>query len=175
MNRIVLAVGLLISAVLIGVLFVNLGKDPQRIDSPLIGKQAPDFTLKEAGIDRSLSLASLRGKPVVVNFWATWCRPCFEENPVLTSVARSMGSDVQFVGVVFDDTEPKILSFIRENGTSYPHVMDEEGKTAIAYGVGGVPETFFIDRTGKIVSKYAGPMSPDDLMNGIALASGGAR
>jgi cytochrome c biogenesis protein CcmG/thiol:disulfide interchange protein DsbE len=68
---------------------------------------------------------------------------------------------VQFLGVVFDDTEEKITSFLRESGEAYPTLVDDKGKTAIAYGVGGVPETFFIDRRGKVVAKYEGPISPE--------------
>ena len=71
--------------------------------------------------------------------------------------------DVQFLGVVFQDTEEKILGFLRERGSSYPTVVDNKGKTAIAYGIGGVPETFFLNASGVIVAKYSGPMSEGDL------------
>ena len=71
--------------------------------------------------------------------------------------------DVQFLGVVFQDSEEKILGFLQQRGSSYPTVVDDRGKTAIAYGVGGVPETFFLDERGIIVAKFSGPMSSDIL------------
>ena len=162
MNRTVLLVGVVIAAVLLGILFMGLGKNPNEIRSPLIGKPAPTFTLLEVGTGRPVDLTQLRGKPVVVNFWATWCAPCWEEHPVLVANAK-LRPDVQFLGVVFQDSEEKILGFLQQRGSSYPTVVDDKGKTAIAYGVGGVPESFFIDANGIIVDKYSGPMSTDIL------------
>jgi cytochrome c biogenesis protein CcmG, thiol:disulfide interchange protein DsbE len=162
MNRTVLIVGVIIAAVLVAILFAGLGKDPAAIRSPLIGKPAPAFALREVGTNRTVDLAQFRGKPVVLNFWATWCGPCWEEHPVLVANAR-MQPNVQFLGVVFQDKEDKILGFLNQRGSSYPTVVDEAGKTAIAYGVGGVPETYFVDANGVIQAKYAGPMSPDIL------------
>ena len=165
MNRTVLLVGVIIAAVLVGILFLGLGKDPAAIRSPLIGKPAPAFALREAGTGRTVDLAQFRGKPVVLNFWATWCGPCWEEHPVLVANARMLEPNVQFLGVVFQDTEDKILGFLRERGSAYPTVVDEAGKTAIAYGVGGVPETYFLDANGTIVAKFSGPMSSDILQS----------
>jgi cytochrome c biogenesis protein CcmG, thiol:disulfide interchange protein DsbE len=162
MNRTVLGIGVVITAALIGLLFLGLGKNPNEIRSPLIGKAAPTFALREVGNDRTVDVSQFRGKPLVINFWATWCGPCWEEHPVLVATARSH-PDVQFLGVVFQDTEEKILSFLDQRGSSYPTVVDDKGKTAIAYGIGGVPETFFLDARGNIVAKYSGPMSEADL------------
>ena len=170
MNRTVLIVGFIMTAALVGVLYFALGKDPQAIDSPLVGHAAPDFTLKAVGTGQSLNLAQYRGKPVVLNFWATWCRPCWEEHPVLTETSQMMGSRVQFVGVVFQDDERKITDFLQQRGWAYPTLVDDRGKTAIAYGVGGVPETFFLNKNGTIVAKYTGPMSGDILQEYIQKA-----
>jgi cytochrome c biogenesis protein CcmG/thiol:disulfide interchange protein DsbE len=170
MNRTVLLVGIVITAALLVVLYFGLGKDPQHIDSPLIGRLAPSFALKAVGSGETIDLGRYRGKPVVLNFWATWCRPCWEEHPTLTATAKSVGDQVQFVGVVFQDDESKIVDFLRERGWAYPTLVDEKGKTAIAYGVGGVPETFFLDRKGNIVAKFEGPMSPQDLETNLAKA-----
>lgn len=167
MNRTVLAVGALLTLAVIGILFVGLGKDPSEIRSPLVGKPAPTFALREVGSGKTVDVSQFRGKPVVINFWATWCNPCWEEHPVLVANARMLAPQVQFLGVVFQDKEEKILGFLQERGSSYPTVVDEAGKTAIAYGVGGVPETFFVDAKGVIVAKYSGPMSPDILRENL--------
>jgi cytochrome c biogenesis protein CcmG/thiol:disulfide interchange protein DsbE len=163
MNRTVLLVGVVIAIALVGVLFLGLGKDPALIESPLIDKPAPTFALRQVGTESTVDISQFRGKPVVINFWATWCGPCWEEHPVLVANARQLQPNVQFLGVVFQDEESKILGFLQQRGSSYPTVVDEGGKTAIAYGVGGVPETFFVDAKGVIVAKFTGPMSTEDI------------
>lgn len=170
MNRPVLIVGVAITAALVAVLFLGLGRDPQQIQSPLVGRAAPAFALKEVGSGRTIDLAALRGKPAMINFWATWCMPCYQEHPVLVDNARLFGSQVQFVGVVFNDDESSISKFLRERGSAYPTLLDAQGKTAIAYGVGGVPESFFLNRDGVIVAKFSGPMTADILQANLAKA-----
>ncbi len=169
MNRTVLIIGVIIVALVVFVLFAGLGKDPQHIDSPLIGKPAPSFALKAVGTGETVDLATLRGKPVIVNFWATWCGPCYEEHPTLVANARNL-PNVQFVGVVFNDTDDKILRFLSERGSAYPNLLDTNGKTAIAYGVGGVPETYFINPAGVVVAKFEGPLSTELLQENLAKA-----
>jgi cytochrome c biogenesis protein CcmG/thiol:disulfide interchange protein DsbE len=170
MNKTVLSVGAVLTAALVAVFFFALGKDPQHIDSPLVGRVAPPFTLQAVGTHEMVDLSRYRGKPVVLNFWATWCHPCWDEHPVLTQVSQMTAGQVQFVGVVFQDEESKIENFLRQRGWAYPTLVDVAGKTAIAYGVGGVPETYFLDKTGKIVAKYEGPMSAEVLMANIEKA-----
>ena len=170
MNRTVFGVGLLIAVAVIGVLFLGLGKNPNRIDSPLIGRTAPSFALREVGTGETIGLEQFRGKPVVLNFWATWCGPCYEEHPILVANARRLGSQAQFLGVVFQDSEEKILKFLADRGSGYPTVVDDAGKTAIAYGVGGIPETFFLDANGTIVAKHDGPISTDLLLTNLRKA-----
>ena len=169
MNRTVLIIGILIVAAVVFVLFAGLGKDPSHIESPLVGRPAPPFALKAVGTGEMLDIEKLRGKPVVLNFWATWCGPCYEEHPTLVANARSLPG-VQFVGVVFNDDEDKIMRFLAERGTAYPTLLDANGKTAIAYGVGGVPETFFINPEGKIMAKFEGPLSTEALQANLAKA-----
>lgn len=170
MNRVVLLVGSILTAALLVVLFTGLGKDPSAIDSPLVGKPAPPFALKAVGSGQTIDLTKYRGKPLVLNFWATWCRPCWDEHPTLTESAEALGDRVQFIGVVFQDEEAKILDFLRQRGSAYPTVVDDRGKTAIAYGIGGVPETFFLDARGTIVAKHSGPLSPELLQDYVTKA-----
>jgi len=170
MNRTVLIVGSAIGLALVAVLFLSLGNDPSHIDSPLIGRPAPPFALKAINTGEMIDVARLRGKPVILNFWATWCVPCYQEHPVLVENAQRIGSNVQFVGVVFNDSEDKINAFLRQRGSAYPTLLDEQGKTAIAYGVGGVPETYFINPKGVIVAKFAGPMTTEVLQANLSKA-----
>lgn len=166
MNRKVLWAGLAVVVPLAGVLAVNINRDPnpslQR--SPLVGKPAPPFSLTPVGGGAPVSLEALRGKPVVLNFWASWCVPCYQEHGVLLRAARAHGAQVQFLGVVYEDEEDRIRAFLSEQGMAYPSLLDLQGRTAIAYGVYGVPETYFIDAQGQVVDKYTGPLD-DDLMN----------
>jgi cytochrome c biogenesis protein CcmG/thiol:disulfide interchange protein DsbE len=170
-NPRVLVVGLLVVAPLVAVLVMNLGRNPHVIGSPLVGRPAPDFTLSPMGEGAPVTLASLRGRPVVLNFWATWCVPCFEEHPVLVGAARRLGEKVRFIGVVYEDSEEGVKSFLARQGSAYPSLLDPGSRTAIAFGVFGVPETYFLDADGKIAAKHVGPL--DDRTLALKLAQAG--
>jgi cytochrome c biogenesis protein CcmG/thiol:disulfide interchange protein DsbE len=163
MNRSVLLIGGLLTTAIVALLMSGLGRDPKHIDSPLVGKPAPAFALAEVGRAETIDVARFRGKPLVINFWATWCGPCWEEHPVLNEAAVANDGRVQFLGVVFQDSEERITQFLRQRGHAYPTVVDQGGKTSIAYGVGGIPETFFLDANGVIVAKHDGPLSQEQL------------
>lgn len=163
MNKKILLGGLAIVLPLLVLFAKSFGGNPHAVRSPLVGRQAPPFHLKTYDEGKPVSLASLRGTPVVVNFWATWCEPCKVEHGVLTQGAKRHDGKVQFVGIVYEDEPPKIEAFLRRFGSGYPALLDVGGKAAIAYGVGGIPETFFIDAYGVVVSKYTGPIRPDEL------------
>lgn len=167
MNWKIFTFGLLLIVPLVGVLAIAFQHDPKRIESPLVGRPAPDFALSPVDGSAQIRLSALRGTPVVLNFWATWCEPCRQEHGTLQMAAQRMGSNVQFLGVVYEDTPDKISAFLDRHGSGYPALIDEGGKTAIAYGVGGVPETFFIDAAGTIVSKYNGPLPPATLFERV--------
>lgn len=170
MNRKVLIGGLLVSLPLVVLLILSLGRDPHQVDSPLVGRQAPPFSLPVTSGDETVNLESLRGRAVVVNFWATWCVPCHEEHAVLTAGPRRFGSEVVFLGVIYQDEPSEVERFLRQQGSSYPSLLDEGGKVAIAYGVFGVPETFFISPAGTIVEKHTGPLSASELAGYIERA-----
>ena len=130
------------------------------IPSPLVGRPAANFELKSFD-GAPVSLASLRGKVVVLNFWASWCYPaCYEEAPVLERQWRAwQDKGVVVLGVDIQDTHEAGLKFIRQFGLTFPNVRDEGGKVSIDYGVYGVPETFFIDRKGQIRAKLVGSLT----------------
>jgi cytochrome c biogenesis protein CcmG/thiol:disulfide interchange protein DsbE len=146
----------------------GFGKDPKRIPSPLVGRDAPDFTISllERG---ELSLRELRGKPVVVNFWASWCFPaCWNEAPRLEAAwQRYKDRGLMMVGVVYQDTEGNAKEFIQKHGKTYPNGMDPKSRIAIEYGVYGVPETFFVDREGRIAHKHIGEIDMETLVTKI--------
>jgi cytochrome c biogenesis protein CcmG/thiol:disulfide interchange protein DsbE len=170
-NRKVLIAGACLVVPILAILVLNLGRDPHAVDSPLIGKPAPVFSLVPVGGGAPVSLADLRGKPVVINFWATWCVPCFEEHQVLSQTARAMAGSVHFLGVIYEDEESQVAGFLGKYGRAYPALMDAGSKTAIAYGVYGVPETYFIDPRGAIVDKFVGPLDAETLAQRIRMAS----
>jgi len=169
MNKGVLAVGLAVTVPLIGLLLLNIHRDPTSISSPLIEKPAPDVRLMELSGGAAVQMSSLKGRPAVVNFWATWCIPCIQEHASLTAGARA-NPDVAFLGVVYEDTAENARRFLTSRGTAYPSYADDDGKAAIAFGVYGVPETFFIDSRGMIVEKYVGPLDGDTLRQKLAMA-----
>jgi cytochrome c biogenesis protein CcmG/thiol:disulfide interchange protein DsbE len=170
MNRRVLLVGLTFVVPLLFVLVMNLGRDPHSVRSPLVGRPAPPFALAPVGGGAPVTLESLKGRPVVLNFWATWCAPCIQEHPALNGMA-SQRQDVTFLGVVYQDEEARIREFQRRYGNAYPSLLDPDGKTAIAYGIAGVPETFFIDTKGTIVAKISQALSADDIRRHLETAS----
>lgn len=133
---------------------------------------APAFSLERLDREGELELASLRGKAVVLNFWASWCGPCREETSLLEKGwKRWQEKGVVFVGVNVKDFRGDARSFMRRYGVSYPNVYDGKGSTVGRYGVTGYPETYFVDARGRVVYRIAGEVrDPDELDEGIERA-----
>lgn len=110
-----------------------------------------------------VDLASLRGRPVVVNFWASWCVPCQEEMPALERVFRQVGNRIDFLGVDHQDGSALAIPFLDKTGVSYPSGYDPQGKIAPTFDVQGLPTTVFISRTGIIVGRHLGPYTARQL------------
>lgn len=122
---------------------------------PKIGGPAPNFSLRRLEGAGTLDLKSLRGHPVVLNFWASWCGPCKAESAQLQRTYlqyRSQG--VIFLGVDYHDIASDARSFIDHHGITYPNVQDGSGKIGERYGITGVPETYFVDRRGRLVGSH---------------------
>jgi cytochrome c biogenesis protein CcmG/thiol:disulfide interchange protein DsbE len=144
--------------------FLALGlrnEDPRLVPSPFIGKPAPYFRLPELR-DRARWVASddFKGKPFVVNVWASWCVACRDDHPGVTALAQS--GLVTVVGLNWKDDRGDAMRWLERYGDPYAHIAhDPIGRTAIDFGVYGAPETFLIDANGIVQYKHVGPLTPD--------------
>jgi cytochrome c biogenesis protein CcmG/thiol:disulfide interchange protein DsbE len=121
-----------------------------------VGDAAPEFSLVSLDGD-TVRLADLRGRPVVVHFWASWCTPCIREVPLLREAAeRHADDDLAIVGVVYDDGSESARAFMEEHGGTWPALMDPGMEVAARYGVFAPPETYFVGRDGTIVARQIG-------------------
>ena len=147
-KRAALGVVLILIVFVIGVL---VWANNRTVSTP--SGKIPDVSLEEFG----QKLNGLRGKPVVLNFWASWCPPCREEAPDLEKTWRKYKGKVEFIGIdIQNDTIDDALKFLEEFGVTYPQVRDNTGKIAISYKITGVPETFLITKDGQQVEHIVG-------------------
>jgi cytochrome c biogenesis protein CcmG, thiol:disulfide interchange protein DsbE len=153
---------------LIAVFAVSLNRDPSLIQSVLIDKPAPQFTLEAVpgtGVP-GFDTAGLTGNITVVNVFASWCIPCRDEHPVLEALKQQTG--VRLFGMNQKDAPENAVSFLNELGNPYDAIgADANGRTSIDWGVYGVPETFIVDARGVIRFKHVGPLVMDDLASEI--------
>ena len=127
--------------------------------------EAPTFSFTTFEGEK-ISLEDLRGKGVVLNFWASWCNPCREEAVMLEETwQREKENNIVFIGLDYLDQEPAAKAYLQEFAISYPNGPDLRSQAARVYGIKGVPETFFIDPQGKIAQLVIGPIVSDDQMN----------
>jgi cytochrome c biogenesis protein CcmG/thiol:disulfide interchange protein DsbE len=149
------------------VLFVPLGRtDPERVvvgGHPLAGRAAPQIEL--ATLDgEAVSLAALRGRPVLVNFWATWCLPCRDEFPLLAAAyAAHADEGLEILGVVHDDTADGARAFARDMGATWPMLADPDDKVWADYLGVAMPTSFFIDADGVVRAASLGAFSEEGL------------
>ena len=142
-------------------LALGLRHDPREIPSPLIGKPAPDFNLPTLeGTPARLTSQELRGRPVLVNFWASWCAGCKTEHPFLMQLAGETG--FRMIGFNYKDEAAAAKQTLAHEGNPYVvNALDHEGKVGLDWGVYGVPETFVLNSSGVIVYKQIGPMTEE--------------
>ena len=131
---------------------------------------APDFTVYDLD-GNAHKLSDFRGKPVILNFWASWCGPCKMEMPDLEKAYQEYGDQIQFMLVDLTDgsqeTVEKASAFIKEQGYTFPVFYDTTMEGAYAYGVSGIPVTYFINAEGVFVAYYQGAMTADILQQGM--------
>ena len=153
-------VPLIVLMLLVAEKWRGLGRDPTFVPSPLIDRPAPALDLPgvAAGSPR-VDSSALSGQVTLVNFWGTWCPGCHEEHGVLLALA---GDGVRIVGVAFWDQPEVVREWLTARGDPYVALgVDLEGRAAIDWGVYGAPETFVIDRHGKVREKHVGPLTDD--------------
>ncbi len=157
--------------------------DDRNITSNLIGKPAPAFALPLyerywTDYGETFALDDHLGKPLVINFWASWCLPCYDEAPVLQQAWQAYGPQgVQFVGVQTQDRDKRDegRAFIARFNLGFPNVLDNDSLVGVDWALYGVPETFFVDASGKVVAKHIGPVTPEVIEQQVgALLRGGA-
>jgi len=166
---------LLIFVALAAVFAVQLlsGKDSSTIPSALIGKDAPQTSLPAVeGLTRDgapvpgLNSEDFKGKLTLVNVWGSWCVPCRQEHPLLMEIAKD--ERIRVVGLNYKDQPENARRFLGDLGNPFAAVgADRAGRSAIEWGVYGVPETFRVDKDGKIVYKHVGPFTPESVKNDL--------
>jgi len=139
-------------------------------------QQAPDFTLAMLGRSSGqVSLASYAGRPVIVNFFASWCAPCRKETPLLARYYRAADGRVDLVGIDSNDSRSAAAAFTRNAGVSYPLAYDPAATAAGTFGVTVLPQTFFLNAEHRIVDRVFGAVTAADLAKGVALMNSGAK
>jgi thiol-disulfide isomerase/thioredoxin len=147
---------------------VNLDPCP----SPAVNPDAaipglPDQVFDCLGDTSAVSLAQVRGTPMVVNVWASWCPPCIEELPLLEKVSRELEGEVDFIGINLEDDPTKALQLMQDFGISYPSVIDQSGDTRAKLTIPGPPVTFFVTAEGVVAGRWDGAIPNEKTFNSL--------
>ncbi len=155
---------------LLGILAYSPAASTVSTRSPLLGKPAPNIAGTSITNNKYVSLSDYRGKFVLLNFFASWCSPCFQESPALITFAydHKQLNNAEILGVVFADTASSASHFLKSIGATWDAVEDPSGSIAISYGVSEPPETFLISPTGIVLAKFIGPVTLKGLNNALS-------
>lgn len=166
-----------VALALVGLLAYGLvsRSDDTSIDQAVASGKRPIAASRELpnlGASGTRSIADLRGKVVVVNFWASWCLPCEREAPILDAAQRRLqrSGAGTVLGITFEDATPDSLKFVKKYGVTYPNVRDVGTKLAEQYGTTKLPETFFVDARGRIAALHRGQIDQAQMDEGLARA-----
>ena len=160
-----LGIGVFLSAVLLWTSWQGLFQGQStsgEADVPLTGAQAPEFSLQTLTGEK-VQLTQFRGKPVMLNFWATWCGPCKEEMPIIQSVASRSRTNLIVLGINDDETTDLVSGFVQDHKITFRVLMDPGAKVTDLYQIRGFPTSYFIDSDGKIQAIHIGSLSADQL------------
>lgn len=157
---------------MIGLLGMGLTRDPGNVPSALVGRSMPRFELPLLDGEGSLDSGEVAGRPLILNFWASWCPTCRQEHPVLLALGlrARMTGEFAIAGINSRDTISQAMQFLdREGNFPYASAFDPSGRTGIDFGVYGMPETFFIDAAGVVRARHPGPLTPAALARYLPL------
>lgn len=156
-RALLIAVSIVICGAMVLVLRAGFGHDPRAVPDMMTGTRAPTFASTDLRTGEKVDFASYRGKPVVLNFWSTYCQACEEELPILEWARKAYGERAEFVAVLNEDERANAVAFVERTGTTWRQLHEPQSTVSVAFGVTGVPETFFIAPDGTIKSRALGP------------------
>jgi thiol-disulfide isomerase/thioredoxin len=161
------AFALIVLVAVVGAIILTSGRSPE-------GSAAPGFSVARLGqAGSTVHLSDFRGRPVVMNFFASWCPPCRDELPTLSAAQRRLGGNVAFLGIDVSDSTPAALDLVRASGVTYPAGVDPDYKVADSlYHLRGLPSTVFIDAKGNIAATVLGQLSPRVLNDHLQALTG---
>lgn len=156
---------------IVGIFAFGFTTDPKLVRSPLVKKLAPGFSVTRMGGTEEFSMAKMRGTPLVLNFWASWCVACREEAHVLQAAHlryEKKEEKIRVIGIAIQDTEAAAMAFAKRFGKTYFLALDNaSGDISLNYGLYGVPETFFIDAQGRVAYKHVGAVTPELMLREV--------